>query len=401
VKQLLRLWLLRAVGLLLGCRGSSVTSAPDRPLEILLIRPDHLGDVLLSRPALEVLARSVPRARLTIAVGPWGRPALGPVGDGGRIALCPFPGFSRSPIGPLQPYILLIRYALLWRRRHSYGMAVIMRPDHWWGALLAALMGIPVRIGYDTPETRPFLSVALPRTPGRHAAAEAIALAEAAIQAAGGRMEPDARYERLPRCATPRDQQTMSDALRTVGIADFEPLLVLHPGSGSPLKSWPLEHLASAGDELAATLGARVAVTGAAHERPQAERLAGLLSRGVSLAGRLGWGELEALLARATLVVGVDSGPLHLAVAAGTPSVALFGPADPAQFGPWGSRSRHRVVTGDLPCRPCRRLDLCALEPGCNGPPPCMRGIGVAAVLAAARDALEEGRDDPGPVYQA
>jgi lipopolysaccharide heptosyltransferase III len=169
----------------------------------------------------------------------------------------------------------------------------------------------------------------------------------------------------------------MSDALRRVGIADGEPLLVLHPGSGSPLKSWPLERLAEAGDALATALGARVVVTGAAHERRQTERLVALLPRGgVSLAGRLGWGELEALLARATLVVGIDSGPLHLAVAAGTPSVALFGPADPAQFGPWES-------------------------PGSAGPPPCMRGIGVKAVLAAARTALGEGRDDPAPVYQA
>jgi ADP-heptose:LPS heptosyltransferase len=361
-----------------------------------------LGDVLLSRPAIEALARSVPHARLTIAVGPWGRPALGPAVEGRRIAICPFPGFSRSTIGPLQPYILLVRYALSWRRRQRYGMAVIMRPDHWWGALLAALLGTPVRIGYDTPETRPFLSVALPRTPGQHAAAEALALTEAAIQAAGGEMDPGARHERLPRCATPRDRQAMSEALRRAGISEREPLLVLHPGSGSPLKSWPLDRFAKAGDDLAAMIGARVVVTGAADERPQANRLARLLSGGgVSLAGRLGWGELEALLARATLVVGVDSGPLHLAVAAGTPSVALFGPADPAQFGPWGPPARHRLVTGDLPCRPCRRLDVCALEPGCDGPPPCMRGIGVAAVLAAARAALEEGRDDPAPVYQA
>jgi ADP-heptose:LPS heptosyltransferase len=113
------------------------------------------------------------------------------------------------------------------------------------------------------------------------------------------------------------------------------------------------------------------------------------------MAGRLSWGELEALLSRAALVLGVDSGPLHLAVAAGTPSVALFGPADPTQFAPWGSADRHRMVYADLPCRPCRRLDFCALEPDGEGPPPCMRQLEVEPVYTAALLALKEGRHVP------
>jgi heptosyltransferase-2/heptosyltransferase-3 len=190
--------------------------------------------------------------------------------------------------------------------------------------------------------------------------------------------------------------------LEDAGIGRADPIVVLHPGAGSALKSWPLDRLAEAGGAVAAMIGARIAVTGAAHERSLADALCGLLPSGAAnLAGRLGWGELEALLGRAALVVGVDSGPLHLAVAACTPSVALFGPADPAQFGPWGSPARHRVVSADLPCRPCRRLDWCALEPGGLGPPPCMRGIEVSMVLAAARAAMQEGRGDPATVHQA
>jgi heptosyltransferase-2/heptosyltransferase-3 len=176
------------------------------------------------------------------------------------------------------------------------------------------------------------------------------------------------------------------------GIGDA-PYIVLHPGSGSALKSWPLERFAAVGADLSRTLHVRVAVTGSAAERQFAAALCAALPLGsLNLAGCLSWGELESLLGRAVLVAGVDSGPLHLAVAAGTPSVALFGPADPAQFAPWGSSPRHQVVTAHLPCRPCRRLDYCRIAPGHEGPPPCMMAIDDRQVLAAVQAAIAAGR---------
>jgi heptosyltransferase-2/heptosyltransferase-3 len=184
------------------------------------------------------------------------------------------------------------------------------------------------------------------------------------------------------------DDEAVTAILKECGLGD-EPLVVLHPGSGSALKAWPLDRFAHVGNELCRSLGARLAVTGTAAERTLADALCASLPAGsVNLAGRLDWQHLAALLRRAVLVVGVDSGTMHLAVAAETPSVVLFGPASPAQFGPWGSPDKHRLVAADLPCRPCRRLDLCRLEPRGGGPPPCMRAIEAASVLAAARDVL-------------
>jgi len=92
-----------------------------------------------------------------------------------------------------------------------------------------------------------------------------------------------------------------------------------------------------------------------------------------------------------TLVAAIAAGTFAT-VAAQTPSVALFGPADPAQFGPWDDPARHAVVTAGLPCRPCRRLDFCRLEPGTDGPPPCMRAIEVADVLIACDAVLNAGK---------
>jgi heptosyltransferase III len=227
-----------------------------------------------------------------------------------------------------------------------------------------------------------------------HAAAAALALAEVAAHSLGRDLDETASYP-LPADAGPAERTVVDRLLAGAGVGDA-PLVVLQPGAGSPLKAWPVERLATVGAALAQDLGARVVVSGSAAERALAHQVCEALPDGaINLAGALQWTELEALLARAQVVVGVDSGPLHLAVAASTPSVALFGPADPAQFGPWGDAARHQVVTADLPCRPCRRLDWCALEPEGIGPPPCMRAITVETVVHTARVALTEGKHGP------
>jgi len=96
-------------------------------------------------------------------------------------------------------------------------------------------------------------------------------------------------------------------------------------------------------------------------------------------------GQLAALLGRALLVLSVDSGPLHLAVAQGTPTVQLFGPTDPRIFGPWGPRERHIVLASTRRCPtcptiPCGRLDFPPQELADH---PCVRLITEQQVLEA------------------
>jgi ADP-heptose:LPS heptosyltransferase len=227
-----------------------------------------------------------------------------------------------------------------------------------------------------------------------HAVELSFQIVDAALRLAGVVHDPaDPEPVSLPIVSGPRDNRAVDRVLHDCGMGD-RPYVVLHPGSNSSLKSWPLAHFAALGAGLSRSLGAALVVTGSADERLHNQALCDALPPGaLNLAGSLSWGELEALLRRAALVVGVDTGPLHLAAAAGTPSVVLFGPADPIRFGPWAPPVRHRVVTADLPCRPCRRLDYCRLEPGQKGPPPCMRAIESGTVLAAARAALAAGSD--------
>ena len=125
-------------------------------------------------------------------------------------------------------------------------------------------------------------------------------------------------------------------------------------------------------------------VTGGPDERALATSVAARMTTpAVALAGETPLGTLAALLGRARLVLGADSGPLHLAAALGTPTLRLYGPTDPRRFGPWGTPEHHRIARVALPCSPCG--NLVAPPCGARALPPCMRGISVAQVLSEAR----------------
>jgi ADP-heptose:LPS heptosyltransferase len=79
----------------------------------------------------------------------------------------------------------------------------------------------------------------------------------------------------------------------------------------------------------------------------------------------------------------VDSGPLHLAAALDVPSVRLYGPVDPAVYGPWADPRRHRWVASRLLCAPCDRLDWDRLELPWH---PCVRRLDPQAVLTEAEE---------------
>jgi ADP-heptose:LPS heptosyltransferase len=101
-----------------------------------------------------------------------------------------------------------------------------------------------------------------------------------------------------------------------------------------------------------------------------------------TLAGKTTVGQLAALLRRATLALGVDSGPLHLAAAQGIPTLHLYGPSDAGRFRPWGDPGRHVVLDAGLWCSPCGVFDAC---PRGLARPECMERIEVAQVLEQAR----------------
>ncbi len=352
---------------------------------ILVVRPDHIGDVLLITPALRLLRQAFPESEITVLVGPWSEAALANNPHVDRIRTCRFPGFDRS-----QPRQGLRAYRQLWDeaahlRKEGYQVALNLRPDFWWGAALAAFAGIPYVWGYDVPECASFLTHAQPVAQDEHQAVTNLRLVQAAA-AVGSPVEEvgtDLQFD-----FTHDDERTAAALLRAAGIPADATLVAIHPGSGAAIKNWSASGWHAVGNALARDNRLYFVVTAGPGEQELAHAVvAGLPQECTVLAGQTSLGALAALYARCALVLGPDSGPLHLAVAVGTPSVTLYGASDPVRFGPWGPNARHRTVISSIPCRHCGYL---ALPESALSQHPCMQFIDPAAVTAVARALLAQ-----------
>ena len=144
---------------------------------------------------------------------------------------------------------------------------------------------------------------------------------------------------------------------------------------------------------MASRRGATIVLTGADADRSQIDEV----RRGlegvpvVDAGGVLDLAALAALMAELDVLITSDTGPMHLAAAMGTPVVALFGPANPARYGPLAPV--QRVLRVDLPCSPCGQVRLPPER--CRGHvPDCMDGISVTSVVAAVMEVLDRSEAD-------
>ena len=391
MKRLLRNLILLIVRLL-GTPGarSAVKPVSITP-RILLLRPDHLGDLVMTTPVFHALKQKAPGAHITMMVGPWSSEVVARHPDIDRLFTCPFPGFQRTAQKALAPYTLLFNVAKQLRLGH-YDLAINLRPDFWWGAALLYLARIPRRIGYALEPGKSFLTHALPFQQPEHATISNLRLASAALQALGypPLAEPYApeRYP-LQFTPTPGEQKWVTERLNKEGIDSDSPLVVIHPGSGAAVKLWRTGGWSACADTLTKSLTisapVRIILTGSKNERPMLEEIARGMQLPAVLVTDAAVGQLAALLGRALLALSVDSGPLHLAVAQDTPTVRLFGPTDPRIFGPWGARERHTVLASTqccptCPAIPCGRLDFSPQELAAH---PCVRRITEEQVMEA------------------
>ncbi len=177
------------------------------------------------------------------------------------------------------------------------------------------------------------------------------------------------------------------EASRAV-VGDDAPLVVLHPGATDGRRRWPAPAFAAVGDALA-DLGHRIAVAGTPDE---AHAVAGVLAAmrhdAVDLCGRISLGGLVGLLRRAVLLVGNDSGPLHLADAVGTPTVGIYWGGNLVNGSP-PFRARHRPVASFRTACPVCGAD-CVTE-GCEHDASFVAEVPAEAVVDAARDLLAAG----------
>jgi heptosyltransferase-3 len=331
---------------------------------LLVIKLRYLGDVLLATPALRALKDGFPKARLSMLVNPGTEDLLRRNPDVDEVLTLERGGPGAD-----------LRFALAVRRRSFDCVVDLTDSDR--SAIVGRLSGAPVRIGFNDEHRWRGLLYTSVVSPPPHA----------------HRIEHDLEAVRAlglaPKVSSPalyvgaEDDEAASRLLRDLGLdeAAGTPLALLHPGARYWFKAWPPERFAELAERLVGTTGCRILVAGDAREQALADAIRRRTRVELKiLTGRTTLLQLAAILKRCALFIGNDNGPMHMAAALGVRIVALFGPSDPATWGP--RTDRAVVLYKGLDCRRC-------FHPTCDrGEESCMKQISVDEVLAAAQRLL-------------
>jgi len=274
----------------------------------------HHGDVLLAAPVLSVLKAHAPRMEIDALIYDEtvpmleGHPALArlhTIGRGWR-SLGVFDQFSEEKN----------LFKQLRERRYDLLVHLTEHPrGAWLARLLRVRYGVAPIVAGRGAWWRTSFTHLYPLARNRH-------MVEVNLDALR-------RIGVQPRLAERALQFVPGEAAkrRIEALALPQPFVHMHPASRWQFKCWPAERNAQLADRLAAE-GCAVVLTAAPEETPFIDQiLAKCTSKPLNLAGRLSLKELGALTAKARLFIGVDSMPMHLAAAMGTPTVALFGPS--------------------------------------------------------------------------
>jgi len=348
---------------------------PQPPKRILALRLERIGDLLMTLPALADLRSLAPTAEIDLIVGSWNADLARAIDPVSRVMSLDAAWLARESQGHTLPS--LVRAARRWRP-NAYDLAINFEPDIR-SNLIAAASGATWTAGYTSGGGGPLLDVSIEYDTRAHTTDNARRLISTIFDAA----IPD---EVSPTLVAPAEAH--ENASRLLGAAE-QPLIGVHVSGGRAIKQWPPERFAEVARRLIETTGATIVLTGGAADRLLVETAKASLppSRVVDIAGHIDLLTLSGVLERLDLLITGDTGPMHLAVAVGTPVVGVFGPSDPARYGPRGAYDR--VVRIDLPCSPCNRIRLPPAR--CVGhTPDCLALIGADRVFAAAREVLHE-----------
>jgi lipopolysaccharide heptosyltransferase II len=346
---------------------------------VLCIRLDAMGDVLMTTPAFQALRHSVPHRRLTLLTSRSGAEAARLTPAIEEVIAYEAPWMKSAPDGQTGAHDL----AMAQRLGDGHFDAAVIFTVYTQSALPAAflclLADIPLRLAHCRENPYRLLTDWVkepePETCIRHEVRRQLDLV-----ASIGCASPD---DRMTIAIGPRASERV-DRLLSRRIDRSKRWIVLHPGGTAPSRRYPLDSFASVARQLVGSHECQILWTGSKEEEAMiGEAQKAMEEPSVSLAGQLSVEELAAVIAKAPLLISNNTSAVHLASAAGTPVVDLYALTNP-QHTPW--RVPNRVLFEDVPCRFCYK-SLCP-----EGHHRCLRGVSPGAVVDAALDLLKETR---------
>ena len=321
----------------------------DRIKRILLIQLGDIGDVVLTTPAIKALKENHPSGEIFVLIRDYAFELI----EG-----CPWVDGVISvekDKRKLRDKIIYQKDLLLGLRRKRFELAIDLRAGTR-GAIVSFLSRASFRIGRYREggklwRNRLFTHLIRPE----NELSQYSTLHSLNILAPFNLRIKDTSPELT---VTEEKERSAANILRRQKVPIDKPIIALHPFSRWRYKEWPIRNYVKLIDHIGSRYGVSILMTGSDDERARAAEIVKRSTIDVySLAGKTSIGELAAVLKRCSLLIGIDSAPVHIAAAVGIPTVTIFGPSSPVNWAPRGKG--HSVIYKDLPCMPCR-------EKGCN-----------------------------------
>jgi ADP-heptose:LPS heptosyltransferase len=321
-----------------------------RAFPILFITATRIGDAVLSSGLIRMLAEQIPNARFTIVAGPLAAPLFAHVPGLDRVIVME-KGKGKGHWFKLWNQVRHKKWSLIVDLRGS-GTALFLRRDK--RAIWKKLPGEPIHKVVDAARTL--------------------------------KLEGDPPAPHL--YITP-DVQALADGL----LGGEGPILAVGPASNWVGKIWPIERFTQTAAQLLGKdgpmVGGRLLILGGPEDTRMVEelRMASARGRTIDLTGKVDLLTAYACLRRARLFIGNDSGLMHIAAAAGAPTIGLFGPSDERRYAPWGEKA--------VAVRGPRTFDqFLAIDPDLTQAIRHMSDLPVATVVKAAKALLARTEPD-------
>jgi heptosyltransferase-2 len=338
-------------------RSTTAATAVEVPRRILVCIGGHLGDAVLASSMFSVLQAGYPEAALGVLSPSWSAPVFEnhPTIHWRHTFDHWKTNRSGSRLERWRQYRRSATRAVVEIKDNGYDMAIDLYPFFPNAARILSDAGVPIRVGYASGGGGPLYTHAVPwvNSP-RHTVEQHLALIAGVL-------------ENVPSTAPHYDLPPIGVEAEARGARLLESLslqrgryIVLHPGSGSARKHWPVDRWREFVGRLREFENdLRIVLTGnGSSDSAVIDAICAGDASLTSLCDRTALGELRYVLAGAALVIGVDSVAVHLAAAADVPSIAIMAAmSDPAHWRPLGSHVR--VLTNALPCAPCFRSAGC------------------------------------------
>lgn len=360
--------------------------APTPPREVLVLRLDRIGDVLMSLPAIRALRDMLPDAKIRLAVGAWSREIAGdaPVDE---VLVWSAPWVGRPHEGASSATALFAEARA--RRSQAPDLAIDLQGDLRAIWLMSAT-GARARVGYANTGSAALLTAVVDLDENVNFVEQNYRAVETAL----GRSVPRKPFRWLDQDRRAQGRKRFREALAAQGLTAQGPVVGLHPGAGRKIKEWPIERFIELGRRLIHEKGATLVLTGTAEESARTIRIREALGASVlDLTGKLDLGAFAETMSAFDAFASGDTSAMHFACALGVPSVAIFGPSDPGRYFSggdlgFGSATKHIALAPKIWCSPCNLIRRPPEECDQAETPECLMEVTSAAAFDATLDVL-------------